>query len=86
MEVLYRLEYSEKEQMFHYGDNSNIENSNSYYTLTEYCSHREFIIFKSYLEAVEKKEKLTLNIVINRFNQMIEFLHLIDKENIKFNN
>ena len=74
MEKLFRLEFNEKQQMFHhsYPGQGQEPNTFGWYTITEYCSNQEFLIFDAFIRCREK-DKLTLEYVLKSFSELKTF-------------
>lgn len=92
MEDLFRLEFNEKQQVFHhrYPHQTRVkENTFGWYTITEYCSDDEFHIFEAYINRdvphkrkMQKKPKLTLKYVLKSFLELKSFMKNLSEYNL----
>ena len=92
MEKLFRLEFNEKQQMFHhhYPHQTHVkEHSFGWHTITEYCSDEEFHIFEAYVNrdiphrrSMSKKPRLTLEYVLKSFLELKSFMRNLDEYKI----
>ena len=85
-EMLYRLEYNEKQQHFHLDNYTHEPNTHGWFTIVDYCSDLEFKIFESYVAAREVKP-YTKEFLLQCLSESKQFLeHLIEYGvEIKFN-
>jgi hypothetical protein len=76
MSETYRLEFNEKQQMFHLDNYSHEENSFGWITITEHCTDLEFEIFEAYLDrdCIKEDQTLTEDHIINTFIDLQSFI------------
>jgi hypothetical protein len=58
MEIIYRLEFNEKQQRFHLNNLSNEKQANGWFTIFEHCSDIEFKVYEAFVNRISNK-KLT---------------------------
>jgi len=63
MERIFRLEFNEQQQVFHKDDYTHEQNTYGWFTIFEFCTNLEFVIYKSYVNRI-KKDKLTKNYLL----------------------
>ena len=80
MENLFRLEFNEKQQMFHHAHQNDVVEPNTFgwHTIAENCSYDENLIFKAFLYR-KKKKKLTLDYVLTSFSELQSFWSNLSK-------
>ena len=71
-EIKFRLEYNEKQQLFHH-NYTRIENTNDWFTVYEECTDIHFEIFESYVNRIPKT-KLTKDYLVNSVTELQGFL------------
>lgn len=72
METTYRLEFSEKQQLFHLDNRTHKENTNGWITICEHCTDSEFEIFQAYLE-IKSAEVKTNDFIKSEFRRLKYF-------------
>ena len=82
MEILYRLEFSEEQQLFHLANKStSTPNTHGWITINDNCSDVEFRIFESFVNRV-KKNKLTNEFVKQQLVELNGFYNNISEYRI----
>ena len=72
MEATYRLEFNVKQQCFNLSNHNKDENTFGWFTITENCTEKEFIIFKCFLKR-EIKGEHTAEYILKSFTQLNRF-------------
>ena len=57
MELYYRLEFSEEQQVFHADNYKCQEGTNGWFTIFEKCTDTDFYIYESYVNLIPQKRK-----------------------------
>jgi hypothetical protein len=82
----YRLEFSDKYQVFHLDHNgSHTENTNKWVTISDKCSDLEFHIFESYVSSV-KKGRLTKSFLLECKANLTKFTEILKEYNLTITN
>jgi hypothetical protein len=73
MEDVYRLEFNENQQEFHFDDHKREENTHGWFTIFEYCTELEFEIYHAYVNRIPQK-KLTKQYLLKCASEVEAFL------------
>jgi len=79
MDKLYRLEFNVKQQCFHFADARDIANTFGWFTVAEYMTEKEYIIYECFLKR-DFKEKYSKEYILKSITQLRVFCkELLDK-------
>jgi len=81
METTYRLEFNVKDQIFHMDDYRHVPYTAGYYTLREYCTDLEFMIFEAYINRT-KKDRFSVEYLLKCLAELEVFLMNLTESNI----
>jgi hypothetical protein len=84
MSNFYRLEFNVEQQCFHFGDKSNIPNTNGYFTVSDYITEREFIVFECFLKR-DFKKKYSQDYILKSMSQLSIFWEELINNNLNIN-
>ena len=80
---LFALEFSEKQQCWHYNFGKNEKNTNGYKTIIEFCSLTEAEFLIEFIE-LHAKNKLTYNFIFKSKEFTERLVYRLLKRNISF--
>jgi hypothetical protein len=81
MNKTFRLEFNEKQQMFHHNYGQDLPETNGWVTIIEHISDEESVIFDCYINRTGKK-KFTTEYLFKSRNELIKFTYLLMEYNI----
>ena len=73
MEITYRLEFNEQQQMFHLDSTMATENTHGWFTVYENCTDTEFRIYESFVNRGSQK-RLTKEYILKSANELKVFI------------
>ena len=72
MENTYRLEFNEKQQMYHLDNYSHEENTFGWTTIINHCTDTEFMVFEAYVN-IERPKNLTREYLVDCAKEVKKF-------------
>jgi hypothetical protein len=85
MEIRYRLEFNEDQQLFHLDNGTHKEGSFGWITITPSFSSEDLIIFESWLRRSNRK-KYTAKFLIKELTNLLFFRDELHKYGLQINN
>ena len=81
LDSLYKLEFSEEQQMFHMNSDRHAMDSNGYVTILDNCTTEELQLLEAYL-AIHPKRKKTVSHILKCIDEIVLFHKALAEENL----
>lgn len=84
METSYSLEFNVNQQCFHFASKFDKPDTYGWFTITNSCTEKEFIVFECFLKRA-KKENYSKEYILQSFSELNIFWNELLKNNIVIN-
>jgi len=72
MEITYRLEFNEKQQLFHLDNFTHEEGTHGWFTILKHCTVDEFVVYEAFVNRIPNK-KLTKEYLLKCASEVKRF-------------